>query len=143
MDAPLILEQLKAAGVRVSRRGDNLLAEPKAAVTDALLTLMREHKGELLAALGAPYAASAPTIHDVDPEALDPKAESRRQRVLAMLAQAPDAQYAVLTVDDGNGLVIVAIAIRGVASCELRIPRSKWDPFLFLEAVERYGSKPH
>ena len=51
MSAPVVLAQLEAAGVRVSRRGDKLLAEPKAAVTAPLLTLIRAHKGELLAAL--------------------------------------------------------------------------------------------
>jgi hypothetical protein len=51
MSAPAVLAQLEAAGVRVSRRGDKLLAEPKAAVTAPLLTLIRAHKGELLAAL--------------------------------------------------------------------------------------------
>ena len=51
MSAPAIIAQLKAAGVRISRCGDNLLAEPKAAVTAPLLTLIRAHKPELLAAL--------------------------------------------------------------------------------------------
>jgi len=51
MSAPAIIAQLKAAGVRISRRGDSLLAEPRAAVTEPLLVLMRIHKGELLAAL--------------------------------------------------------------------------------------------
>ena len=51
MSAPAILAKLKAAGVRVRRRGDNLLAEPRAAITEPLLVLMRAHKGELLAAL--------------------------------------------------------------------------------------------
>jgi hypothetical protein len=51
MSAPAIIAQLKAAGVRISRRGDNLLAEPRAAVTAPLLTLIRAHKPELLATL--------------------------------------------------------------------------------------------
>ena len=58
MSAPAIIAHLKAAGVRISRRGDNLLAEPRAAVTAPLLTLIRAHKPELLAALpDAPNAA--------------------------------------------------------------------------------------
>ena len=35
MSALAIFAQLKAAGVRVSRRGDDLLAQPKAAVTES------------------------------------------------------------------------------------------------------------
>jgi hypothetical protein len=60
MSAPAILAQIKAAGVRISRRGDNLLAEPRAAVTEPLLILMRAHKGELLAALADPPSVVAP-----------------------------------------------------------------------------------
>ena len=60
MNALAILAHLKAAGVRVSRRGDNLLAEPRAAVTEPLLILMRAHKCELLAAL-SDQSASLPT----------------------------------------------------------------------------------
>lgn len=62
MSATAILAQLKAAGVRISRRGDNLLAEPKAAVTEPLLVLMRTHKGELLAALSEEPADTVPSI---------------------------------------------------------------------------------
>jgi hypothetical protein len=51
MTAIAILSRLNAAGVRVSRRGSNLLAQPKAAVTHAVLVILRAHKAELLTAL--------------------------------------------------------------------------------------------
>lgn len=57
-----------------------------------------------------------------------------------MLAERPGIRYAVVTDADANPeAVILALAIRGVGTCELRIPRQKWDPFLFLEAVERHS----
>ena len=96
-----------------------------------------------MAALSASYAASAPTIHDVDPDALEPEAEARRQRLLAMLAQAPDARHAVLTADDGNGPVILAIAIRGAATAEFEIERSRYDGMLLLELIERHTVTVH
>src|SRR6478609_7230903 len=51
MTAIAILAHLNAAGVRVSRRGGNLVAQPKAAVTHAVLGILRTHKAELLTAL--------------------------------------------------------------------------------------------
>lgn len=70
----------------------------------------------------------------------DPAMETRRQRVLAMLTERPGIRYAVVTDTDADPTaVIVTLGIRGQATCELRIPRSKWDPFLFLEAVEQHS----
>jgi len=74
----------------------------------------------------------------------DPATESRRQLVLAKLAERPRSRYAVIADPESDpGAVILALAIRGVATCELRIPREKYDPFLLLELVERYGGTVH
>ena len=38
--------------------------------------------------------------------------------------------------------VIVSLAIRGKGACEVRIPKSKYDAFLLMEAIERHtGSR--
>jgi len=74
----------------------------------------------------------------------DPAMGARRQRVLAMLAERPGTRYAVLTDTEADSeAVIVALAIRDVATCEPRIPRQKYDPFLLLELVERHGGTIH
>lgn len=74
----------------------------------------------------------------------DPSAEARRQRVLAMLDENPAARYAVLTHDTGDAeAVILTLAIRGRATCELRIPRDRYDPFLLLDLIERHGGTVH
>ena len=65
MGAPDILGHLAAVGVRLTRRGDNLIAAPTEAVTPSVIDLIRTHKSELLAALGR------------DP---DPAVAARRQR---------------------------------------------------------------
>lgn len=67
-------------------------------------------------------------------------AAARRQRVLAMLADHPEARYAVLTdMHADPQAVIVALAIRGRTNCELRIPRAKYDGTLLLDLIERHG----
>jgi hypothetical protein len=69
----------------------------------------------------------------------DPAAESRRQRVLAMLADNPARRLAVVC--DGQGdPVPVAIAIRGKGTCEVLIPAARFDPFVLLELVERHAT---
>lgn len=52
MTPSAVLETLKAKGVQLSRDGGDLIATPKAALTDELRSLIREHKAELLEAVG-------------------------------------------------------------------------------------------
>ena len=72
----------------------------------------------------------------------DPAMEARRQRVLELLAANPSARYALAT-DAEADPVILALAIRGQATCELRIPRDKYDGFLLLKLIERHGGTVH
>ncbi len=80
----------------------------------------------------------------------DPAAEARRKRVLAMLAERPGIRYAVLTDSQADpAAVILAIAIRGAltnggtVTCELEIPRTKYDGVLLLDLLERRGATVH
>ena len=74
----------------------------------------------------------------------DPAAEARRQRVLAMLADNPGYRYALIAdLESDPEVAIIALAIRGRASCELRIPSAKFDPFLLLALIERHGRTVH
>ena len=126
MGAPDILAHLHAAGVSLSRKGDKLIASPREAVTPEIVDLIRAHKPELLEALR------------------DPVAEARRQRVLAKLEDNPEAPYAVVTDSEADPqAVILALAIRGRATCELRIPRDRYDPFLLLDLIERHCGTIH
>ena len=135
MGAPDIIVRLATAGIHLTRNGDKLVAAPQASLDDELRALIREHKAELLATLQE--AAN----HEPLP---DPQAEARRQRVLAMLSQNQGVTYAVLTdLDSDPETVLVTLAIRGRATCELRIPREKYDPFLLLALIERHGGTVH
>jgi hypothetical protein len=66
------------------------------------------------------------------------KQEAKRQQVSSMLAQEPGLQYAL--VDDHENepdAVILALAIRGKGTCELRIRRDRYDAFAVLELLEQ------
>jgi hypothetical protein len=74
-------------------------------------------------------------------EADDPTLEARRRRVLALLAGNPTRRYALVTdAESEPGCVILTLAVRDRATCDLRIALDKYDPFLLLELIERHGS---
>lgn len=126
MGAPDILGRLAAAGVQLARNGDKLVAIPRERLDDGLRILIRNHKAELLAALP------------------DPVAEARRQRVLSMLAENRGITYAALTdCESDPDAVLLTLAIRERATCELRIPRDKYDPFLLMTLIERHCGTVH
>lgn len=56
-----VLERLSAYGVRLEREGAALVAMPKAALTDELRALIRDHKPALLDALAGAPAAPTPS----------------------------------------------------------------------------------
>ena len=71
--------------------------------------------------------------------AIDPAAEARRQRVLAMLAENPNVRRAVVVDNADADPVLVAVGIRDVATFELVIPAARFDAFKLLELIERHG----
>lgn len=80
------------------------------------------------------------------PETLqDRQREARRQKVIAMLERYPDTQRAIYT-DTGSDPhnVILAIAVRACQqTCEMLIPKAKYDPWKLLELIERHGQTVH
>jgi len=131
MGAPDLLEQLRSEGFRLTAAGDRLRVAPRDRLTDPLRDLIRAHKAELMAAL-----AQEPLP--------GPAAEARRRRVLGALVEHPEAAYAMTSDDDGapEGIVL-AVAIRGKGTVEFRIPRDRYDPFLLMDLIDRYGHNVH
>jgi hypothetical protein len=137
-----ILDTLKAHGVSLTRDGGDLIATPKAALTDELRALIRAHKPELLEAVGK----VEPTPEDKDffrailPGSTLAKyagtdAEDRRAKVLDQL-QDPSIKRALAISPDG--LVTVGIRFEGkVWTADLKIPEGTFDPFLILERFEK------
>ena len=136
MSPAVIIQQAAADGVSLalSSLGTIKAAGDQAAVA-RWFSVIRDDKPGIVAALR--QAAN----DDTPP---DPAAEARRQRVLAMLAERPGIRYAVVVDDPDTDPVTVALGIRGAmqdgstVTCELRIPREKWDGVLFLEMLERH-----
>lgn len=66
------------------------------------------------------------------------KRESRRLKVLAMLAEKPDSQRAIITnLDSDPDNVILTIAILDHYTFEMTIPRDKYDGFMLLELIKK------
>ncbi len=63
--------------------------------------------------------------------------ESRHLELLDMMRRDDQGKkYFYLTDTDSNTrFVILAMAIRGVATFELKIPRERYDPFLLMKAI--------
>jgi hypothetical protein len=59
-----------------------------------------------------------------------------------MLAQEPGLQYAIVTDTEAKpDAVILTLAVRGMATCELRIPRGRYDALALLELIEKLTGK--
>jgi hypothetical protein len=131
MSAATLLHTLRASGAVLGVNGGKLAIDSPAPLPDALLSDLRTHKAELLALL----AANEPKP-ETGPQAPRPK-------VLAMLESRPVNQYAFIVEDAASDPVIVAVAIRGVGTCELLIPRDRYDPFKVMELIKELDSSEH
>ncbi|MBX3640650.1 MAG: hypothetical protein KF888_09070 [Nitrosomonas sp.] len=118
MEAAEILEYLREKNIEVKLVDDNYIdLLPAGKITDELIQRLRQHKPAIIAEL---------------------KREERRQKVLQMLEDNPGSKRAFITdTDSDRDNVIVAVAIRGTATCEIEIPKNKYDPFLFLELINK------
>jgi hypothetical protein len=101
-------------GVAFRLDGERLVADSARPLTDDDRKFIVDHKAQLIAEL---------------------MRQRRREAVLAMLADNPDINYAY-SVDDTNDPVIVACAVRGIATCELSIPAARYDAARFLAFID-------
>ncbi len=125
-----VLTALHDAGLRLLPDGDQLHVHPADLLNDGLRESIRHHKPALLALLAA---------NDTDRDTLpDAGMERRRQAVLRMLSKHPEISRAEIA-DAEEDPVRIALGVRGVGSCELTVPASKWCPFQFLGLTEKHG----
>lgn len=135
MNAPEIICEVVRAGGQLEIDHGDLIITALAPLPSSLVATVRQHKAELLVALSNPPG---------DDQLPDPVAEARRQRVLAMLAERPGVRYAVLTDSHADQeAVLLTLAIRDVGTCELAIPRAKYDGVLLLDLIEQHGGTVH
>ena len=115
MEATEIIEYLREQNFTVKADGQYLELSPPEKITDDLIQRLRKHKPAIIAEL---------------------KREERRLKVLAMLADKPDSQRAIITdLDSDPDNVILTIAIRDVATSEMLIPKYKYDGLALLEML--------
>ena len=138
MTPATIIKQAQADGVMLALSPSGTIkAVGKGEAVTRWLPILRERKAELLDELRAANGTAYNTLPD-------PAAKARRQRVLAMLAERPEIRYAVITDTEADPeAVLLTLAIRGQATCELAIPRAKYDGTLLLDLIERYGGTVH
>lgn len=119
MKAIELIEALKADGVTVKASGEYLELSPVEKITEELIQRLKKHKPEIISEL---------------------RRESRRLKVLDILAANPDTQRAIVTdMNSDPKNVLVTIALRGMYSFEILVSKSKYDNFLFLQLIERGG----
>lgn len=106
--ATALIEEVQLLGIEIDAAGADLVLRPARAVPEWLIPQIKAAKPEILR-------------------------ELRRRQALHLLAKYPEDQRAyVVDADSDPERVLVLLALRGVGSCDLEIPRIKWDPFLFL-----------
>ncbi len=134
MTPAAIIKKAMADGVNLALSpAGTIKATGEGAAVNRWLPMIREHKPGIVVALQE--AANDPLP--------DPAMEARRHRVLAMLTERPDIKYAMLVDNPAADPVLLALAIRGQATCELAIPAAKFDPFLLLALIEPHGGTIH
>jgi hypothetical protein len=126
MGAPDVLAHLSALGVRLSRDGDFLIAEPRSALTDEARAMIRAHKAKLLEALRQTADGDA--------------AQVRKARALAFLEAHPNVKRACFAdVESDPAHVILTVALREPwGAMELLVRREKFDALVLMELSLRY-----
>ncbi|MBS0300375.1 MAG: hypothetical protein JSR32_10730 [Proteobacteria bacterium] len=120
MEAAEIIEYLRDRDLTITLTdGDSLELSPVEKITHELIERLRKHKPLIIEEL---------------------KREQRREKVLKMLEERPEIQRAFVT-DTGSDRhnVILTLGIRNAGTCELLIPKHKYDPFAVLEIIQKSG----
>ncbi len=66
-------------------------------------------------------------------------ADERIEKMVAKLQGDPSLRYSMeVHTEVDPEAVILTVAIRGKGSCELRIPKAKYDPFLLMDLIDKH-----
>ena len=130
---------------KVTEDGVTLTATPSGSIkasgeSDAVsrwLPIIRENKPNILAALQDAEKVLAPSI----------ATEDAKQQALARLQIDPNVRYALVTTDPDTDPVLLTVYIRStnqsIVTCDLLIPKAKYDPILLEELLKKHGGKIH
>ena len=124
MGAPDLIFELRNAGYSIKADGRYLDISPADDLPDELVQQLKQSKAEILVALK-----------------LEQQQETRRQKALAMLDTDPAIKRAIhADTDSDPDNVILAIAIRHVATCEMLVPKAKYDAWQLFALVDKAGA---
>ncbi|RFC31214.1 MAG: hypothetical protein DID91_2727704363 [Candidatus Nitrotoga sp. MKT] len=128
MGAPDLIFELRRKGYSIMADGGILDISPADNIPPELVKAIRQSKAAILTEL-----------------LREARAEWRRQKVIAMLDAAPGTQRAIYTDTDSDPHnVILTVAVRACQqTCEMLIPKVKYDPWQLLELIERLGQTTH
>ncbi len=115
-----LIAEVHAAGGRIAADGPDLVLTAPSPLPGELVAQVKAHKPAILAALSKP--------------------DSAVERALSLLRKRPEITHAYAVVDPSTDPVRLAVAIRGVGSCELLIPRERFDPFEIIEFIHARGA---
>jgi hypothetical protein len=123
MGAPDLIIELRRKGYSIQADGGYLDISPAENLPSELVNQLKQSKTEILAEL---------------------QRETRQQKAIAMLEAAHYTQRAIYTDSDSDPHnVILTVAVRNIATCEMLIPKEKYDPWRLLELIERHGQTTH
>lgn len=119
MGAPELIFKLRNDGYSIIVDGSYLDISPAENLPDRFVQQLRQNKSEILVEL---------------------QRETRQQKATAMLEENPKIQRVIHTdTDDDQFNIILTIAVRNVAICEMLMPKDKYDPWQLLTLSEQLG----
>jgi len=128
--ASTLMSELESQGASFQLDDDHLIVKAPAGVIDlATSKRLRREKRQVMAVLSNAV-------------------EKRRKQILQMMAEDDKCKkyYWLTDTEADPRFVILALAIRDVGTCELNIPRAKYDPFLLVKTLDQTneaGTREH
>ncbi len=124
MSAPDLIFELRQAGYSIKADGRYLDISPADDLPADIVERLKQSKAEILQALR-----------------IEQQQETRRQKALAMLEADPQLKRVVHTdVESDDDNAILTIAIRDVATCEMLVPKARFDGWQLLALVDKLGA---
>jgi len=110
-----IIERASEEGVLLALSpSGRISAKGQPSVLDRWLPEIKQHKDQIISEL---------------------QLEKRRAKILSILRDNPEVNYAIDVVDANSDPVLVSVGIRKVATFELNIPKKYYDPFSLMELI--------
>lgn len=131
MSADGLIERFRLRGVELRADGMKLrYSAPAGVLTAADKAELAAHKAALLAVLSCPPAVFRPALGAT---------YTRRRKassVVRALEHDPALRFAVEVANGDSDPVVLAVAIRDAGTCELLIPKDRYDPFAIIALIE-------